>query len=215
MDVDRLLKCASKYLKIALGEDLPGDSKDLTKVLKNLENLDTFRARKRYAERNLKRLSSGSSRLVYLTSKGTILKLAKNEKGLAQNKAESNPKMKSKYLNKILRYAKNNVWIETEKLEKIKAKQFEEMTGVDFQLFSDAISYGLKDVAGTTHEKPVDFDEVKGSDVYKEMLSLGKKFKLMPGDMARISSWGTLKGQPILIDAGLTREVYDEFYEDD
>jgi len=214
MDVDRLLKCASKYLKIALGEDLPEDSKDLTKVLKNLENLDTFCARKRYAERNLKRLSSGSSRLVYLTSKGTILKLAKNEKGLAQNKAESNPKMKSKYLNKILRYAKNNVWIETEKLEKIKAKQFEEMTGVDFQLFSDAISYGLKDVAGTTHEKPVDFDEVKGSDVYKEMLSLGKKFKLMPGDMARISSWLTDGKRVILADCGLTREVYDIYYDD-
>jgi len=215
MDVDRLLKCASKYLKVALGEELPEDSKDLTKVLKNLENLETFRARKKYAERNLKHFSSGSSRIVYLTSKGTIVKLAKNEKGLAQNEVESNPKMKSKYLNKVLRSAKNNAWMETEKLEKIKVKQFEEMTGVNFQSFSAAISYGLKGVAGTTHDKPSDFDDVKDSDVYKEMLSLGKKFKLMPGDMARISSWGTLKGRPILIDAGLTREVYDKYYEDD
>lgn len=215
MDADKLLKFSNKYLRIALGEELPEDSDDLTKVLKNLEKLETFRARKKYAERNLKHLSSGSSRVVYLTNKGTIVKLAKNEKGLAQNEVESNPKMKSKYINKILRSAKNNSWIETEKLEKIKEKQFEEMTGVNFKLFSAAISYGLKDMAGTSHEKPSDFDDVKSSDVYKEMLSLGKKFKLMPGDMARISSWGVLKGHPVLIDAGLTREVYDKFYEDD
>jgi hypothetical protein len=45
------------------------------------------------------------------------------------------------------------------------------------------------------------------------MKRIGEKFKLMPGDLARISSWGTKDNQPILIDAGLTKDVFAEFYE--
>jgi hypothetical protein len=37
----------------------------------------------------------------------------------------------------------------------------------------------------------------------------------MPGDLARISSWGTKDGRPVLIDAGLTADVFANFYEDD
>lgn len=214
MDIDKILKCASKFYRMAVSkEELPSDSDDLHTVLDNLEKLETFRARKKYAERNLKHLSSGSSRIVYLTDDGTIIKLAKNEKGLAQNRVESNPKMKSKFLNKAIKSARNNAWMECPHLKKIKEKQFKDMTGIDFKLFSNAIEYGLKDVAGTYRDKPSSFDEVKDSEIYKELIKVGKKFKLMPGDMARISSWGVLDNHPVLIDAGLTREVYDKFYE--
>ena len=100
MNIDKLLRCASRFYRMAVSkEELPKDSDDLRTVLDNLEKLETFRSRKKYAERNLKHFSSGSSRIVYLTDDGTIVKLAKNEKGLAQNKVESNPKMKSKFLN--------------------------------------------------------------------------------------------------------------------
>ena len=58
------------------------------------------------------------------------------------------------------------------------------------------------------------FDEVAKSEIYKEMKRIGEKFKLMPGDIARISSWGTKDGRPVLIDAGLTKDVFDEFYDD-
>jgi hypothetical protein len=192
----------------------PADSKDLKTILKNLEKLDTHAARKKYAERNLKHLSSGSSRLVYLTDGKTIVKLAKNDKGLAQNKAEANPKMKSKYLNKILGHAKDYVWIETKFLEKINAKEFEKMTGLKFKDFGDAIEYGLKNVSESSEKKPKGFEEIEKSDIYKELKRLGSKFKLMPGDLSRISSWGTIDGNPVLIDAGLTQKVYEDFYED-
>ena len=214
MDIDKILRYVSRFYSMAVSkEELPSDSDDLRTVLSNLEKLETFCARKKYAERNLKHFSGGSSRIVYLTDDGTIVKLAKNEKGLAQNKVESNPKMKSKFLNKMIKSARNNAWIECPYLKKIKAKQFKELTGISFDLFSSAIEYGLKDVAGTYHDKPSDFDDVKDSEIYKELIKAGKKFKLMPGDMARISSWGVLDDHPVLIDAGLTREVYDKFYE--
>lgn len=215
MNPNKLLRFANMFYSLAAGEELPPDSDDLKKVLSNIEKLETYNARKKYAERNLKHLSSGSSRIVYLTPQKTIIKLAKNDKGIAQNKAEANPDMKSKYLNQILGCAKNYAWCETHYLEKITEKDFEEMTHLNFTDFGDALRFGLKDVSGNSDlEKPENFDKVSKSDIYKELKDIGERFKLLPGDLARISSWGTKDGRPVLIDAGLTRDIFDEYYED-
>ncbi len=213
MSLNKLLRKAEMFYLLA-SEKLPEDSKDLKVVLNNLDSLETYQARKKYAEKNLKHLSSGSSRIVYEDSDGTIIKLAKNDKGIAQNKAEANPKMKSKFLNEIIDYSKNYVWIQTHFLKKIKVGDFEKMTGLDFNDFGDSIRYGLKSVSGNTADKPKSFDEVSKSDIYKEMCRIGKKFKLMSGDIVRISSWGVKDDNPVLIDAGLTKDVYEDFYED-
>jgi hypothetical protein len=215
MNPNRLLRLATMFYSLASAEEIPPDSDDIKKVLSNIEELETYAARKKYAERNLKHLSSGSARIVYLTPGKTILKLAKNDKGIAQNEAESNPKMKSKHLNKILGHAGNFAWIETCYLEKITEKDFEEMTGLKFEDFGESIRYGLRKVSDNKDiEKPKNFDKVSESDIYKELKDIGEKFKLLPGDMARISSWGEKDGNPVLIDAGLTRDIFDEYYED-
>lgn len=215
MNPNKLLRFANLFYSLAAGEELPSDSDDLKTVLANLEKLETYNARKKYAERNLKHLSSGSARLVYLTPNKTILKLAKNDKGIAQNKAEANPKMKSKYLNEIISCAKNFSWCETHYLEKITEKQFEQITKLKFDDFGDSLRYGLKGVSGNSEaEKPENFEKVSKSDIYKELKDIGEKFKLLPGDLARISSWGTKDGRPVLIDAGLTRDIFDEYYEE-
>lgn len=215
MHPNKLLRFANMFYSLAAGEELPPDSDNLKTVLSNLEKLETYSARKKYAESNLKHLSSGSSRIVYLTPGKTIIKLAKNDKGIAQNKAEANPKMKSKYLNIILSCAKNHAWMETHYLEKITEKEFEKMTHLKFEDFGNAIRFGLKNVSGNTDkEKPENFDQVAKSDIYKELRDVGEKFKLMPGDLARISSWGTKDGRPVIIDAGLTKDVFADFYED-
>lgn len=215
MHPNKLLRFSNIFYSLAAGEELPPKSSDLETILGNLEGLDTYTARKKYAEENLERLSSGSSRIVYLTPSKTIVKLAKNDKGIAQNEAEANPEMKSKFLNKILSCAKNYSWIEVPYLEKITEKEFRELTGLDFNDFGEAIRFGLKNVSGNSDtEKPEHFDEVSKSDIYKELRDIGSRFKLMPGDLARISSWGSKDGYPVLIDAGLTQAVFSDFYED-
>ena len=215
MDINKLLRFTTLFHSLASGEQLPADSKDLSTVLKNIAALETYTARKEYSEKNLEHLSSGSSRIVYLSPKKTIIKVSKNDKGIAQNKAEANPKMKSKYLNQILSHATNYVWIETYYLDKISTKDFEKMTGLNFDDFSESIRYGLKNVSQNTDlEKPKNFAKVEKSDIYKEVQKVGEEFKLMPGDLARISSWGTKDGHPVLIDAGLTADVFADYYED-
>lgn len=214
MDVKNLIKRANFFYALATSEELPPNSKDLKTILKNLEGLENYNSRKEYAEKNLKHLSSGSSRIVYLTPEKTIIKMAKNDKGIAQNKAEANPKMKSKFLNEILGHAENYAWIETRYLDKITTKEFTEMTGLEFDDFGKAIRYGLKNVSGNTDRtKPKNFDKVEKTEIYREMREIGDQFKLMPGDLARISSWGTRDGKPVLIDAGLTKGVFADYYE--
>lgn len=215
MDTKRLIRLAKLYYVLAGdAEKLPTDSKDLKTILSNLEGLETYQARKKYAEKNLEHLSSGSSRIVYLSDNKTIIKMAKNDKGIAQNEAEANPKMKSKFLNKILSHAKNYSWIEVCYLDKITVKDFQKMTGLDFDDFGESIRYGLKNVSGNSDkQKPDNFEKVEKSEIYKEMKRIGKEFKLMPGDLARISSWGTKDKRPVLIDAGLTKDVFEDFYE--
>lgn len=214
MDSQRLLKLANYFYLLARGEKLPENSKNLSDILSNIDRLETYSARKEYAEENLEHLSSGSSRIVYLSPNKTIIKLAANDKGIAQNKVECNPKMKSKVLNKIISNSKDFNWLETHFLEKITEKEFEKMTGISFKDFDKAISYGLKSISENKEvKKPENFDEVEKTDIYKELKRLGETFDLLPGDIGRISSWGCKDNLPVLIDAGLNKQVYDDFYD--
>lgn len=212
---DKILKLATLYYSLAKSEELPSNSSDLKTILSSIDSLEGYAARKKYAEKNLKHLSSGSSRLVYLTPQKTIVKLAKNDKGLAQNEAEANPKMTSKFLNKVLSQSNKHVWIEVPFLDKITASDFEDMTSLNFKDFGNALSYGLRKVSDNSElEKPENFDKISKSPIYKELQNIGEKFKLLPGDISRISSWGSKDGHPVLIDAGLTKDIFDKFYDE-
>jgi len=215
MDINKIIKFADIFYSLASEtEPLPPNSKDLKTILKNIENLETYNARKKYAEKNLKHLSSGSSRIAYLTLKKTVIKLAKNDKGIAQNKAEAaNIKVKSKYLNKVLKYSKKYSWIEMPFLKKLTEKKFKKMTGLNFDDFGDSIRYGLRDISSSKTKKPDNFEEVEKSEIFKEFLRIGKEAKLMGGDLARISNIGEIGDHPIIIDSGLTKKVFEEFYE--
>lgn len=187
----------------------------LETVLKQLSALDTFKDRVDYAEEHLEHLSSGSSRVIYRTPDGDVLKLAKNERGRAQNKVEGNPKMKSKYVNQTLKADPNGLWIIAPYLEDVTEKEFEEMIGIPFEDFGEALRYGLREISGNLdNPKPDNFAKIEKTDIYRELIKLGKEFELLGGDLARISSWRQKDKHPVLADAGLTKDIYDEFYED-
>jgi hypothetical protein len=187
----------------------------LETVLKQLSTLETFKDRVDYAEEHLEHLSSGSSRVIYRLPDGRVLKLAKNERGRAQNKAEGNPKMKSKFINETLKMDPEGQWKISPYLEKITEKEFEKMTGIPFKDFGEAIRYGLREVSGNEdNPKPDNFSEIEKLELYQELVKLGRRFSLLGGDLARISSWGQKDNHPVALDAGLTKDIYDEFYED-
>lgn len=210
MGMEKLLKRINLFHKLATSE------KNIDKILEKLSSFDTFKDRVDYAENNIEHLSSGSSRVIYVLPDKTVLKLAKNDRGVAQNKVEGNPKMKSKFINETIKLDKNGYWKTSPFLEKITEKEFEKMVGISFKDFGEAISYGLKDVSEDKDaKKPENFGKIEKTDLYRDLVKLGKQFSLMPGDMARISSWGQVDDHPTLLDAGLTKDIYKKFYRSD
>jgi len=208
----RLLQYIDIFYKLATdSEKLPENSDDIDTVLKNLSKLETFKARIDYAEKNLDHLSSGSARVIYtFDNKKEVLKLAKNDRGVAQNKAES--KVKCKYVIETTKSDPNGVWKISPYAEKITEKEFEKYAGFPFEDFGQALEYGLRSVSDNTEKKPKDFDKISKTEMYKNLVECGKKHDLLPGDLSRISSWGKMGDKPIVLDAGLTSEIYDEFY---
>ena len=174
-------------------------------LLEQLSALETFKDRVDFAEKNFEHLSSGSSRIIYLTNDKQVLKVAKNERGIAQNKVESS--VKSPIVNPTTKFDKDGIWKLSPYCDKITEKEFEKLTDVPFKEFAAAIDHGIND-----DKKPSDFDKISKSDIYKEVIRLNKEYKLLPGDMTRISSWGKNDGNPVMLDAGLSREVYDKYY---
>jgi hypothetical protein len=207
MNTNRLLKRINYFYSLASG-------KDLSAILKEISDLDTFAARKECAEKNLERISSGSSRIVYSTGEGTVIKLASNKKGIDQNGVEANIKGDSKFINKPTKHDKNNYWIEAPEAKKINEKRFEELTDIDFETFGEAIDYELRSISGNTDkEKPKGLDKAKKMDMFKELAKIAKDNDLLGGDISRISSFGERDGHPVLLDLGLNKRVYETDYE--
>lgn len=209
----QLIRRIDTFFKLATeSEKVPEASKDVSTILKTLTELETFKARVDYAEKCLDHLSSGSSRVIYTMPGGKeVMKLAKNDRGVAQNLVES--KVKSKYVNKTTKSDPDGVWKLSPFLEKVTEKEFEKMAKCSFEDFGEAVRYALKDISGSDVSKPKNYEDVSKLELFKEVVSVAKKHDLMAGDIARISSWGQVDGHPTLLDAGLTRKIYDEFYE--
>jgi predicted nuclease with TOPRIM domain len=56
--------------------------------IKELKNIRSFAGRIKYINQHLKKIGVGSARIVYQIDNDTVLKLAKNKKGIAQNDVE-------------------------------------------------------------------------------------------------------------------------------
>ena len=67
-----------------LEEDYPSNFN-----LEEFSKLTSFNKRIQYCQERLKRISSGSSRIVYMVDDTKVLKIARNQKGLGQNEIEA------------------------------------------------------------------------------------------------------------------------------
>lgn len=196
------------------------------------KTLKTFSARVRYCEKMLKRIASGSSRIVYKIDDEKVLKLAKNSKGIAQNQVEGG----DYYLSTIGMMAEtfdkdeNYLWIEMELAKKAKVGDFKRLTGFSFdfiRIFINYIvknhtSYGYKMNFSANEEvlKRLEYIE-ENPDEFNEIFSdiidyIGNYNLSCAGDLSRISSWGIVKrdGEEVLVlvDYGLNNSVFDEYY---
>lgn len=133
-------------------------------------------------------IGNGSGRSVYDIGEGYVAKYARNIRGVAQNYTEYEIFMRSysRILAEIYKISCNNNLLIMQKAKPL-----------------DNIDTLLK------------YFNVKSKDelVYVDIIRyLVNKYKLMPADLCKPGSWGTVNNRLVLIDYGFTRWVSKQFY---
>jgi hypothetical protein len=190
-------------------------------------NIETFKSLKSFAKRvaycnqNLQRLASGSSRIAYKIDEEKVLKLAKNKKGIAQNGVERDWYIQKSYGNvvaKIYDVDENDLWLEMELAKKLVPTRFKSLVGVDVEDVGDYLFYKDRIDSGNKH---VSYDDtmnqvMESNEWVQQVYMLCREVDLSVGDFGRISSYGEVirenKPAVVIIDLGLSKSVYNDFY---
>lgn len=194
------------------------------------KSLTSFAARIRYCQERLKRLSSGSSRIVYQIDDEKVLKLAKNKKGIAQNQAEGG----DYYKNSIGCFAEiydvddNYLWIEMQLARRARVGDFKRLTGYGWDVVCAWIKYCQSGYSRRSAQfiDPA-YKAIFNSDEFQDNYDyslfsdlqeyLGNYGLESIGDLLRINSWGVVTDEYgnekiVIIDSGLSDDVYNDYY---
>jgi len=133
-------------------------------------------------------IGSGSGRKVFDMGNGYVIKVAKNQAGIAQNKSEYK--------------------ISSNDYSDLFAKVIQASNSFDLLIMQKAdkiynISYIFKYF--NVRNKMELFSS-------KEIQNITRNYNLLVADLDRKSSWGIINGRPVIIDYGFTREVRDRYY---
>ena len=172
----------------------------------------------------------GSSRVVFQIDDETVLKLARNDKGNAQNKEEINIGLNSGliYVPKVFNGSdeKNGNWIISEFVLPAKKGDFRKVFGIKFDDIAD-FCYHLQESGDNCflsdyHKKRVQeiYDDyswcVNGTKLLKEISILYEKHNSLVNDLVNMGNWGLCrrngKTYMVMLDSGCSLEVYNRYY---
>lgn len=190
--------------------------------MKFFKTLQSFASRKKYCDEHLKKISQGSSRIVYYIDNEKVLKLAKNKKGLAQNEVEidySDDYMLTGIVAPVYDYHENFLWLEMALAKKVKKSDFKRITGIDFDDFGEVLISADSRYRNRGSQFKVDqdlVDKVMDDEFTSGVYDYIANFDIPSGDMRRLNSYGLIKvdgeEQLAIIDYGLTTDVFKNYY---
>jgi hypothetical protein len=177
------------------------------------ENLPSYAKRLAYANERLEKLGSGSARTVYAIDDKKVLKVAKNSKGLSQNRQEI--QMKNDYcapdiLAEIFESSDSDKFLEMERGSKVSKSDFKRLTGVSLEAADNYLDYFSTEVLGQRRgqaylkrRKPENYDELCENEFLQGVTDLAGNWGFpLPGDFNRLSTYGKSKrssGEQIII----------------
>lgn len=182
--------------------------------------LPSFAARIRYVKERLPKIAQGSARAVFTIDNDTVLKVAMNAKGKAQNEVEADIGRWDNYpVAKVFEVGDQGLWIEMQKATKATPKVFKQISGIDISTFNDIVVFYSMEKRGVQWRvRPENYREILDTNNFiQSVVGLMADYDMPGGDIGRISSWGVVNdnGKPtlVLIDYGLTNTVYNDFYD--
>lgn len=191
------------------------------------KKINSFAGRVRYCEERLQRLSSGSSRIVYVIDNDKVLKLAKNKKGIAQNQTEIRLGTEPYYtcFAEIYEYDDNGLWVEMEYCRKAKKSDFKNIYGLPFEALCCAIHEMGNNNRRYNYNPYRQYqqlvDEVWNGEENKTQELFNSVHEYIGGerlegvdDLCRLSSWGVsnITNEFVIIDYGLDDDVFNNYY---
>jgi hypothetical protein len=180
--------------------------------------MNSFAAQVRYANKKLKRIAQGSARVIFEIDDTTVLKLAKNIKGIAQNEVErrlSNDYMiPENIIARVLEKDEKDRWIVMERAKKIGKVRFRQlMGGIDLSDFFHYIIKNINSHRGVHWSIEPDIEEKLDKNEFAEdLIEMITNFDIETGDFERLSSFGEIDGRLVITDYGLTKEVFLKHY---
>ena len=194
----------------------------------------TFKSRLQYALDRAKKLGTGSSRVattIEYQGRPTVLKIAKNQKGLAQNSVEADI-LSDGYASQlgilipIIDYDEQNrepTWVHTEMAQKATEKQLCQLMKCDnlHQLINMAYTIQGRKIYGSYQDFANHLRQYKGkseqdietmTEYANTLADLNSNFDVELGDFGRAANWGLYNGKPVIIDVGFNSNVLNQYY---
>lgn len=186
-------------------------TKNSDPFLQQLSKEKSFKKRIEMAKSLFDELGEGSSRMVFELPENKVLKLAINDKGIEQNLFEARPELQTECTNKISMADPEGKWLIVNKAEELTEKKFKQLIGISFSEFTDALFYKFNNESNA--KKPKDYEKIVKLPLFEcimDMMSGPNDLQL--GDLYRLSSWGLVNDKVVLIDAGLSKDIYKNLY---
>lgn len=169
--------------------------------IEELKSKRTFAEKARYlAKFRLRKLGKGSGRAVFKADKNTVIKVAMNDKGIAQNKIEikiSQDTPDDAPIAKVKDYDPDGIWIESEKARKANVEDFE-------------------NIIGSLHHPSKGMHFWQSIPYIYNVIKIARKYNMSYGDLSKTNSWGVINRNGtdllVLVDYGLDMDVWKQHY---
>lgn len=197
---------------------------------KALDNIRSFKKRLDYCKQTLgPTFGQGSSRIIFEIDDEKVLKLAMNQKGLAQNEFEEETSRYGDMVVRVFDCGDDYTWLVEENCIPANEEDFEHIIGLPFETYCDLIRFYYNRYcrngketklftmsANEANQLVKQLYEQNEDGFVPQMFNLMGDYQLPIGDLIRISTYGMVKrnGQPqiVVIDSGLSQEILDTHY---
>ena len=191
-----------------------------------LKSNKSFKSKLEYVKSILPRIGGGSSRAVFAVDDSKVLKVAKNKKGLLQNRSEDDyVKQQYDIVAKVFDSDRDNYFIEMERAKKVSEKRFFQLTDISISDLESILRYESSldnsKIRGTV-SRPIVYTDLSDNQFLIDLLSFLRDFGLMAiyGDYCRLSSFGEVirienevqYPVVVLVDFGLDRSAADLYF---
>lgn len=189
--------------------------------VKVLSGMRTFKEKIAYCKEMLGNpIGNGSSRTVFQISDEKVLKLAKNAKGIAQNKTEAEPgKRHYNVFPKIFYVDDNYSFIISEYVLPCKKEDFQHVLGISFDEFIDFLKYthNLYSIGKIPNRMPTQrYRELLNNDNLSDICTYISDYNAPIGDFTVLGNLGLTvrdgETRIVFLDDGLNENVWNLYY---